>query len=728
MSSVSSIKLFLMSCIVALSLLPAETLYRCDFADGLQGWHGWPDGPGNDIDVSVTEQDGHKVLTLKGYGGWLTPIVALPEAVLCKKNAMIRFRIWSNGSNECDINLTNKEEQAMYSVCFALPANKWVEVQRRIDTSYHRLQGVPDIPNDGLVDDHISQIQIATQGTLVMMDCIEIVVADDDVNEYPPECRPLAQKNISPAEFMQKMRDENLFTKLNEFPCFQRNGFFPFAVVSRLDANAFNSKQLGEDLEASFTRDVVDMKRHYLNCYYDFCIGYGDLEQRIRRTEKTGMRIVECCFSGCDMFKAASDAPMIQAFQKVKDSPAILGWYGKDEPGFKELPTYLGNKKWFNENDPMHPFTSAICINSVRRVAGPLLEVIVPDIYSLRPGSPLDDPAPLLGHFASCRISRDETGGHRVWFMTQTFSNRHQNEGRKANFSSRYPTAMEIRLDMYATLAGGAHGISFFIYNDFIPYMGGIRSEKFDYTLVDPWGNGNAVYDEIADFGRRIVPIMPSLLDAEYDTELAVEYDKEKYLVGQYRNALGAYLFVVNRSTMNSVSSPLIIDMPKDCAAFSLVSRKKVDEASLSLPPAGGEILAVTTPACFEILRKEIQERVDRQNNDVARLRVAELEAAGFTAGTVTEAWLKAERELNEVQAAFGEMHQKMIRPEVVVKVDSAPEYEPLFSEIRSLSKRFFDLRAAHAKGSLPPDGALNELKRQIQSLVSELEQSLQHN
>ena len=106
----------------------------------------------------------------------------------------------------------------------------------------------------------------------------------------------------------------------------------------------------------------------------------------------------------------------------------------------------------------------------------------------------------------------------------------------------------------------------------------------------------------------------------------------------------------------------------------------------------------------------------------LARLRMEELKAAGFTPQTVSQAWLTAERELKGVQAAFGEMYQKLVRPDVIVKLDSAPEFEPLFDNIRSLSKRYFDFRAAHAKGNLPPAGALAELKRQIQSLKTDME------
>ena len=61
----------------------------------------------------------------------------------------------------------------------------------------------------------------------------------------------------------------------------------------------------------------------------------------------------------------------------------------------------------------------------------------------------------------------------------------------------------------------------------------GIRGEKFDFTLVDPWGNGNATYDEIAAFGKLIVPIMPSIMDAgrSHDFDATIKVDRDKFLV-----------------------------------------------------------------------------------------------------------------------------------------------------------------------------------------------------
>ena len=158
------------------------------------------------------------------------------------QNAMIRFRVWSNEAIDCDINLINQEERAMYSVCFELPANTWTDVQRRIDKAYYRLQGVPDIPNNGLVGDHISQIQIATRGTKVMMGSIEIVVAEDDEKEFPPESRPETQTRESPAEFIKRISEETGFLYGDNTPEELSDMLYSLIkIMDRAGKNIFNS-------------------------------------------------------------------------------------------------------------------------------------------------------------------------------------------------------------------------------------------------------------------------------------------------------------------------------------------------------------------------------------------------------------------------------------------------------------------------------------------------------
>ena len=73
-----------------------------------------------------------------------------------------------------------------------------------------------------------------------------------------------------------------------------------------------------------------------------------------------------------------------------------------------------------------------------------------------------------------------------------------------------------------------------------------------------PWGNGNSVYDEIADFGRKIVPIMPSFLDAEPGNYLSISSPlPSSLLLGQLKNEYGILLVIVNQTTKKEFSGNL---------------------------------------------------------------------------------------------------------------------------------------------------------------------------
>ena len=703
-----------------------EVVYRCDFTKGTEGWQAWCEYPENHISTGTAVVDGRPVLDLKGKGGWLTPVIfKLPKPIKCTEKTMLHFKIWADQPIECDINIGNMEEQAQYAHTFDLKANEWTEVQRYFAKSYYKFQGKPDIPNDGFLGDHIEMLQVATQGTHVMMGEIEIFEADGTEKEMPPEPAHIIQRRHQKDIAIEAVNDHLKACPLAKYPQLQRNGVFQFGVVSRLDANCNNYKWLGEDLETCLRRDLVDMRRHYLNTYYDFCTNIDKIENRLKRTEEVGIWLVETEF--CQTYFPTANEKTIAKFEMAKKSPCILGWYGQDEPIFEHLARYLENKRWVNEHDPNHPYTSAMHLDEIRGTAGKAMEVMIPDIYSLRPGMPLNDPIPMLAHETFCQQVMTQSGGRRVWFMTQTFSNRHPNKERTLRLSSRYPTADEIRLDMYATLAGGANGIAFFIYNDLVSFLGGIRGEKFDFTLVDPWGNGNATYDEIAAFGKLIVPIMPSIMDAgrSHDFDATIKVDRDKFLVTEAKNDFGHYLFIVNRSLKETRDATVTFTVPDGCKVYSLTKQAEADLSKLTLGPGYGEILAVIKPETFAMYCKEINDRAAKQEADLKELRMKELRQAGFTDGNASAAWLEAEKGLESVKRTFGEMYQFIAQPNNVYRIDTAPEYEDLNGRVQTLSKAYFTLRKSHANGAVIAGDVMEQLKADIRTLQKQYEERL---
>lgn len=706
--------ILLFSLCSAFILAEEVILYHKDFKDGLGEWKVWSDNV--DVEAIRSEHDGIPVMELKGGGSWLTPIAYLPKPVKCRKNTMLRFKLWSDTSMRCEINIDDFDEAgASYSRAFSLTAMQWTTVQCYPAMAEYKFKGRSDVPKDGLLNDHISQIQICTRGKKVLLEYVELVDVEENTPELPSSIRP----PLTTEKLDELIRNHVQEHPLADYTLFKRNGIFPFAVVTRLDANKSKSAQFGEDLEESKRRDLLDMRRHYINAYYDFCISGDDQDMRLRRSEDIGIKLIETCFSGTLL--TGNNASHSEIIKKCAASPAFLAWYGKDEPTEEQIIPFVKSKLAANTMDSRHPYLSAMHMDYVRKHVGPAMEVLLADIYNIfnEPSDAVN--ATIFGHMQATKVLRSYSGGGHVWFMTQTFSNRHPSSTKVAAISARYATPEEIRLDMYSILAGGAHGISFFIYNDHVPFLGGSRGEKFDYTLVDPWGNGNATYDELADFGKRIVPIMSSILDSIPSEQLQIKTDNDDFAFSQFQNSLGHYLIIVNKNTKKASTGKFTVSLPEGMKLYSLTKQAALEaDAPITIGPAYGEILAIVNPETFAMLDKEISDRILKQKEELIALRQSELAKAGFADGNASRQWLEAETKLQNIRERFGSIYQELVKPSRILYVDSTPEFESENQQICALSKQYFKLKQEHANGLIPEKDVLDKLVTDIDVLKAQ--------
>ena len=508
-------------------------------------------------------------------------------------------------------------------------------------------------------------------------------------------------------------------TPLVQYPELQRNGIFPFAVVSRVDANLTKEKFFGCRLDDSLRDDLKDMLRHNLNAWYNFC-DYTDWRKRLARCEDVGMLLIETRYCGYGF--PPFETPDTVDFVEASKSPSLYAWYGPDEPPMSSLPGFLSNKKRIYELDPKHPYVSAVVSHDAQETLAPAMEAMLANFYY---GIGVkNDPTSFLNHFENARHLRSITRGKRAWLMIQTFSNRIQREFNEEPdpckvILARYPTPLEIRLDMHSIAAGGAAGISFFIYNAVIPYWGEYGVENFDYTLVDPWGNSNETYGEIAAFGDRIVPIMPSIMDADPSESVPVEYNQDTLLLGQSGNALGTYLYFVNKSLEKSYYGNITVDLPDGCALYNLITLTE-DIGGVALEPGDGIIFAVCTPENFEILRSEILGRREARQAHLDELRAKELAAAGFPDGNASAEWLEAEAALAQIQAEFGVIHQMLAPANVITRVYNAPDLEPHKVRLCVLSRQYFAMKRDLARGEIPEPAALADLLAAVKILAGD--------
>ncbi len=665
-----------------------------------EAWTGWNE----ELPVEIRALD-HGELEFRTSGGtWNTPLHQLD--VPCRVTAwtMLEFKVFTPAGGNWELNLF-PVEGGEFSLLFPTRSGEWTTVRKYLFKAAFKRGNLPENATGALMGMTLQRIQLAVGGgnSPIRIAGVKLFEGSGNEPELPADDTEATVKQWAALHPPRDYRE------------LQRNGVFPFGVVTRADANVAGSELFGYALSDSLDADLRDMKRHYLNTYSNFCDG-TDPEARIGRSELFGLRLLETAFNATRLAELPPEAPEWRLFDRFRRSPALLAWYGPDEPTTSAIPGYLADKQAAAARDPEHPYTSAFHLGVVRQLLGPAMEVMIPDCYSLFPGQDPADPAPLLSHYRLARQIREQTAKKRIWFMTQTFSNRH---GEK--FSARYPTPEEIRLDMYATLAGGANGILFFIYNDLPTYLDeSVRGEEFDYTLIDPWGNGNAVYDEIAAFGRDVVPVMPSFLDAEPSDAIAVQADA-RLLVGQSANAMGTLLIPVNKSLTEAYNGTLELSLPAGTGLFDLVTLEP-SAGVLALPPGGGAVLAVAAPEQFRQLTAEITGRRQQQQSELAELRCRELAAAGFS-GVASPEWLRIEQQLREIQADFGAIHRQLIVPEVIVRADGGAEFAPLHDRLKELSRRYFAFRADLAAGKIAADADLEQLRQELRQLNVEYQQ-----
>ncbi len=671
-----------------LSAFTQKEHYRSDFANGRQGWGGWSNTSTVDISTVLDEKLNVHVLMLKVKdNGWNVPITKFTPVTVGDKT-MIQFKIRSQRAwDENEITFFNDSEKSSYRIPFPTTENKWITVQKYIYKAVLK-KGNPAVQCDGMLGDQLNGFQLATMGSKIELADVVIFEATGEEPELPlPEMDPAVAKYLE------------TFTPV-DYPVLRRNGVFPYGPVNMVRANVHSGKLFDRPVMESYRGDLIDMRRHYMNTFINFWES-TDLAERLKMAEETGMYLIETVFCGTNFAKMKPGDKTDVRFRLAKESPALLAWYGRDEPSPAQLPEYLESKKALAELDNIHPLTSALHLPGVRRKIGPVLEVMMPDVYNFYPGTPTDGSV-VIPHFKIIRECHEQTAGKRIWYMCQTFSNRHFRND-KTTYSARYPNPEEMRLELYTAVAAGANGILFFVYNDYVTYLDDkLRGEEFDWTMVDQWGNGNGVYDEIADFGRKVVPVMPSFINAEPGD--FIKTDGKNLLIGQLRNECGTLVIAVNPTTLKAFEGPLNLQLPSGTRVYDLIAMTEVKDHTLKLRPAEGALWLAATPRQYEKVRQEIDTRRGQAAQGLADIRKAELAAAGFVDGKASPEWLSAEAKLVEIRQQFGRINRYLTQPEIIIKAEQAPEYKEVHAKLIEYSTRYFAARREHGKGQIPND------------------------
>ena len=688
---------FLVGLLVPLCSVAAPVHYRSDFAASHDEWSGYNET--KPVPLSVRKENGRSFLRFAPGGGtWNQPILQLPRPITVSAWTMIRFQVRMPVPFHHEMVIHDRSESVDYGLKFLVNGTEWITVQKYLMPAQAKTAD-PAHPNDGLNGDEIDRITWLLWGEPIDLADVEIFESEGGDPELPADTDAAA------------VDDYLAHYRLRQFAVFQRNGFFPYGPVSRIDANAFSAAELGRPLEEGLVEDLRDMRVHHCNTYLNFCDPTPPASRRAA-LDRSGMRLIETMFSNTRFGNLPDDAAEYRALAEQAAHPGLLAWYGHDEPLPGSYGDYVRNKQAVERRDPAHPFTSAFNVPISREKLGPGMEVLIPDVYSLK-ADVADPRQAILDHFRLVREAKRQSAGGNVWFMTQTFNQR----SAAGSYAWRFPTPEELRLDLHTLAAAGVDGILFFIYNELTPYLSGTSGERFDRTLVDAWGNGNAVYEEIAAFGRAMVPILPSLLDAEPTEALSVDHDPQ-LLLGESANQLGTYLYFVNTSLTATYAGTPAVALAEGMRLYNLGTLQECEEPSLSLPPGEGMLFVVAAPENFATLAGEIRLRRETRDAELAELERAVRREAGFSDGVASPEWEACGRHLAAVAWNFGQLNTYLTDPVRAARCGGGvPGAAELHGHLKDLSRRYFTLRAQWRQGTVLDAGELRELAAAVLDL-----------
>ena len=206
---------------------------------------------------------------------------------------------------------------------------------------------------------------------------------------------------------------------------------------------------------------------------------------------------------------------------KVKDHPAVIGWYVLDEMPLKFLPRMLARQRMMRELDPDHPTWGVFFQYYQLREYMPVCDVLGTDPY------PIGD-KPISLPTEHIRAIRRATFGHRaLWQVPQAFDWGWFVDAKAEPVRCRLPTAAEVRSMAWQPIAGGANGVVFWAYH-YIYWK--LKGEDYDSFY--------GAYCKVGEEIRRFIPVFlsdekaPAVMSASANTACrAFRYDGAVYLL-----------------------------------------------------------------------------------------------------------------------------------------------------------------------------------------------------
>lgn len=334
------------------------------------------------------------------------------------------------------------------------------------------------------------------------------------------------------------------------------------------------------------------LSKHHLN----FVKASGG---NVKAAEETGMSLGVRLRAAGHHFEEGGPRAVIDwakpIIDSVKASPAVICYDVGDECPIARLWGITGGISVISQLDPTRNCVLTFWDPSAIRAYGPYVAVDVADIYPLVDSGTKG--AACL--YDWCRRVARENDNKRQWMILQSFGAAPW-RGRRGYI---VPTVEQLRLQVYAALAGGARGIIMY-------------STSYDRyrMLTDQWANPNELMQEAARLGAALIPIGRRLLDCTVDFEASASCDNENIIVGivQAPRRDARYVILANKDETSVQGGRLL---RPGGLLFDLTSLEQVADGTIEpLQPGGGRIYMVGRPEQFEreaaiILRNRADEQ-----------------------------------------------------------------------------------------------------------------------
>ena len=283
----------------------------------------------------------------------------------------------------------------------------------------------------------------------------------------------------------------------------------------------------------------------------------------------------------------------------VKHSPAVICYDVGDERPISALWGIAAANRILADLDPTRNAVLTFWDAAAIRAYGPYVAVDVADIYPLVDGR--DTGAAYL--YDWCRQVARANGNKRQWIILQSFGSAPW----RPRAGYLVPTVAQLRLQIWAALAGGARGIIMY-------------STSYDRyrMLTDQWGNPNELMQEAARLGEILIPLGRRLLDCTVDFDTGITCDNDKILVGvvRARERGACYVILANGDEETAQGGRLA---GFDGGLHDMTALREVDGGTIEpLRPGGGCMYMVGTADMFKA-----EAEIVRRNRDEEEKRAA---------------------------------------------------------------------------------------------------------